>query len=254
FRNNVLFNWRHRTMDGGDGSSLVNVVNNYYKPGPATPPGEMQYRICKAQARNEKDQFPGFGKWFVDGNFVAGNEKVTADNWAGGVKYDRERKVKALVIPAGSEKDVRSREPFPAAPVTIQKAEEAFELVLAFGGASLPRRDAVDIRVIESVRSGKTTTKTGILDTPADVGGWPDYKAGEPDVDTDGDGIPDWWEKKYGLDPNDPSDAAKDANGDGYPNIEKYLNGIDPTKFVDYTKPENNVNPFHRRSNDKVTR
>src|SRR5262249_22127336 len=170
FRHNVILNWRHRTMDGGDGSSRVNVVNNYYKPGPATPEGEMQHRICKAQARNEKDQYPGFGKWYVDGNFVFGNEKVTADNWAGGVQYDPERKVKDMVVPAGSEKDVRSREAFPAAPVTIQKAEEAYELVLAFGGATLPRRDAVDLRVIDSVRTGKTSTRTGIIDTPADVG------------------------------------------------------------------------------------
>ena len=54
--------------------------------------------------------------------------------------------------------------------------------------------------------------------------------------------------KKYGLDPNDPSDAIKDKNGDGYTNIEKYLNGLDPTKLVDYTKPENNKNVFHKKS------
>jgi hypothetical protein len=54
--------------------------------------------------------------------------------------------------------------------------------------------------------------------------------------------MPDEWEKKYGLDPNDPSDAAKDLDGDGYTNLEEYLNGTDPTKFIDYAKPENNVN------------
>jgi len=245
FRNNVLFNWRHRTIDGGDGSSRVNVVNNYFKPGPATE-GALRYRVAKAQARNEKDQFPGFGKWFVDGNVVDGNEKVTANNWAGGVQYDPERKVKEMNVPAGTEKDVRVFKAFSAAPVTTHTAREAYDLVLAFAGASYPKRDSVDVRVIESVRTGKPSTKTGILDTPADVGGWPEYK-GEKIVDTDGDGIPDWWEKKYGLNPNDPTDALKDLNGDGYTNLEKYLNGIDPTKKLDYTKAENNVNPFHKK-------
>jgi hypothetical protein len=59
--------------------------------------------------------------------------------------------------------------------------------------------------------------------------------------------MPDDWEKKHGLDPRDPSDAGKDADGDGYTSIEEYLNGTDPTAFIDYTKPENNVNPFHPR-------
>jgi pectate lyase len=247
FRNNVIFNWRHRTMDGGDGSSRVNVINNYYKPGPATE-GALRFRICKAQARNDKDQFPGFGKWYVTGNFVDGYPKVTADNWAGGVQYDPEQKIKDMVIPAGSEKAVRSREEFPAAAVTTHRAEEAYELVLAFAGASLPRRDPVDERVIESVRTGKTTTKTGIIDTPADVGGYPEYKADKVPADADRDGMPDEWEKKHGLNPNDPADAAKDPDKDGYTNIEEYLNGTDPTLFVDYTKPEHNVNPFHQRA------
>ena len=62
--------------------------------------------------------------------------------------------------------------------------------------------------------------------------------------DPDGDGMPDWWEKKYGLNPDDPSDAAKDKDGDGYTNLEEFLNGTDPTKVVDYMKLENNVDPL----------
>ena len=141
---------------------------------------------------------------------------------------------------------MRAYKPFPAAAVRTQGAEEAYEWVLANAGASLGKRDPVDLRILECVRTGKTTTKTGIIDTPADVGGWPEYKADKVPLDTDEDGIPDEWEKKYGLDPNDPSDANKDQNGDGYTNLEKYLNGIDPKmKAVDYTKPENNVNSLH---------
>jgi hypothetical protein len=248
FRNNVLFNWRHRTIDGGDGSSRINLVANYFKPGPATTAEDLRSRICKVAARQEHDEYPGFGKWYVADNYVAGDEKVSAANWAGGVQYAPEVTIKGKVVPKGTEKDVRAYKPAPAEPVTQQKAVEAYELVLANAGATLPRRDAVDVRVIESVRTGKPTFKAGIIDTPADVGSWPEYRAGALDADSDGDGMPDWWEKKYGLDPNSPADAGKDLNGDGYTNIEKYLNGLDPTKFVDYTKPENNKNVFPKKN------
>src|SRR5262245_52800849 len=164
FRNNVLFNWRHRTIDGGDGSARVNVINNYFKPGPVTK-GELRYRICKAEARNPRDEYPGFGKWYVAGNHVEGYPKVTADNWAGGVQFAPERKDRdGTVIPKGTEKDVRSKTPFPAAPVRTQTAKEAYADVLAYAGASRPVRDAVDERVLKMVRTGKTTTETGILE------------------------------------------------------------------------------------------
>jgi hypothetical protein len=248
FRNNVLFNWRHRTIDGGDGSSRVNVVANYFKPGPATTSAQMRHCICRMQARSKRDQYPGFGQWYVADNFVVGNPKVTADNWAGGVQYTPQRKNRDEIIPQGTEKDVRAWKPFAATAITQHGAEAAYELVLAHAGASLPRRDPVDIRVIASVRTGKPTFRNGIIDTPADVGGWPVYKPGAgSDVDSDGDGMPDWWEKKYGLDPNDPSDASKDKDGDGYTNLEEYLNGTDPTKHVDYTRPENNRNVLHTK-------
>lgn len=243
FRNNVLFNWKHRTIDGGDGSSRINVVNNYFKPGPVTA-GDMRHRIAKVSARNSRDQFPGFGKWHVEGNHVEGYEKITADNWAGGVHFAPAEKSRDEIVPMGTEKQVRAKAAFPAAPVRTQSAREAYEAVLAHGGASRPRRDAVDVRVIESVRTGKTATKTGILETPADVGGWPEYK-GVALKDSDGDGMPDEWETKHGLDPNDAADAAKDKDGDGYTNLEEYLNGTDPTKFVDYTRAENNVSSLH---------
>ena len=48
------------------------------------------------------------------------------------------------------------------------------------------------------------------------------------DLDTDGDGMPDWWEIEMGLDPLDPTDAVKDLDGDGFTNLEEYLAGTDP--------------------------
>ncbi len=241
FRNNVLFNWRHRTIDGGDASSMVNIVANYYKPGPATNHGSLQYRICKPQHLDMHSEGQRDGKWYVADNFVVGNPKVTADNWDGGVQFDREdaeteEQLKAKI------KRVRGTKPAPAAPITQQSAEEAYELVLAGAGATLPKCDAVDMRIIESVRTGKPTFGDGIIDIPADVSGWPEYKSLPAPADSDHDAMPDEWEKKFGLKPDDSSDGAKDTDGDGYTNIEEWLNGTNPTQLVDYSKPENNKN------------
>lgn len=74
------------------------------------------------------------------------------------------------------------------------------------------------------------------------VGGWPELKSAQAPADSDHDGIPDWWEIKYRLNPNDPADANQDLNGDGYTNLEKYLNGLDPTLKLDWRDPKNNIN------------
>ena len=160
FRNNVLFNWRHRTIDGGDGSSRVNIVANYFKPGPATTEENLRRRICKIDTRRAQYEFPGVGKWYVDGNVLEGSPEITADNWAG-VHYSEAQEIKGEIVPRATEEDARALEPFPAASVGQQSAGEAYELVLAHAGASLPRRDAVDLRVIESVRNGRPTFPMG---------------------------------------------------------------------------------------------
>jgi hypothetical protein len=245
FRNNVLFNWKHRTIDGGDGTSRINLVANYFKPGPATTDEALRKRICKVECRIALDEQAGFGRWYVTGNHVEGSPEITANNWAGGVQYSPATVSKGIVVPEGTEKDVRSFEPFPAVPITQQTAEEASELVLARAGASFPRRDPVDLRVIGSVRTGRPVFKEGIIDSPDDVGGWPEYRPAEAPEDADADGMPDAWETRHGLDPRDPSDAKKDGDRDGYTAVEEYLNGTDPAVFIDYSKPENNQNLFH---------
>jgi hypothetical protein len=264
FVNNVLFNWVHRSLDGGDHQSYFNVINNYYKPGPATPNGNpISYRILKPESQRSKTVFDNFGKAYVDGNVVEGNDKVTKDNWAGGVQPDSRASVDQ-VLPS-----IKVNEPFKHAPLKIVSAKEAYQEVLAQAGATLPRRDAVDQRVIQSVRSGTVTAKVtpalaeelkdvrfseevigkintlvdkGIITSPQDVGGYPQYQ-GEPYADADRDGMPDAWEQEHGLNPSDPSDASTDISGDGYSNIEKYLNGMEPAKKVDWTDLTNNVDP-----------
>ena len=244
YRNNVIFNWGHRSMDGGDETSRVNVINNFYKSGPATKDNaeglDMRKTIVRIESRNSyspgnrwKSQswYPEAtrrpGKWFVDGNVIDGEPELTADNW------------KAMHGPADL---ARVNTPFEAWPVMQQSARDAFDTVTAKAGATLPKRDAVDARVVESVRTGKVIGD-GIVKDPKDVGGYPNYSFDPKtvDVDTDHDGMPDEWEKRFGLDPNDPTDGAKDTDGDGYTNVEEYLNGTDPTVKIDYLNLDNNV-------------
>lgn len=255
FANNVIFNWWNRSMDGGDHRSLFNIINNYYKPGPITPADQaITHRILKLESDRSRKDSSIFGRAFVKGNIVEGNHPVTADNWDGGVQI-------ANMSNAGQYTDlIKVDKPFPMAPITIESAEKAYHYVLKHVGATLPKRDAVDARIIQEVRTGKLNRepglevssstfvkrrlpadsyKKGIIADVKQVGGYPSYE-GEPYPDKDGDGIPDSWEERYGLDPNDPSDANKDINGDGYTNVEKYINGIDPTKKIDWTKSENN--------------
>ncbi len=240
FLNNVLFNWRHRTLDGGDQGSRVNCINNYYKPGPTTQDTAVRHRLGLPQASTFKpDPTLRYGKWYVAGNVVEGDPAVTANNWAGGVQFkdgpgseapdpvSDTTQLQALV------KRVRVDQPFPMASVRIQTAQTAYEAVLENAGATLPRRDAVDQRIIQEVRTGKVTREDlkGIISNISEVGGYPEYK-GVPIPDLGPDGIPQSWKQKYGLDPSDSSLAAKDLAGDGYTVIEKYLAGLDPTRKV----------------------
>ena len=262
FVNNVLFNYRHRTVDGGDHKSLYNIINNYFKPGPGTPNGDIAFRLLKPESERSKTVVDNFGKAYVNGNIVDGNERVTKDNWDGGVQPDsRGPRVEVLA-------KIRTNSPFAHAPLQIQPADKAYETVLANAGATLPRRDSVDERIIKAVRTGviqqqqiakgsqekaqfygyaqrftdelAEQVKKGFITDPSEVGGWPEYK-GTPYKDSDNDGMPDDWEKKIGLNPNDASDASGDLNSDGYTNIEDFINGLDPkAKKVDWSDLKNN--------------
>ncbi|WP_187262072.1 pectate lyase family protein [Pontibacter beigongshangensis] len=255
FTNNVVFNWVHRSVDGGDYTALFNIINNYYKPGPATPTdAPVGHRFLKPESGRSKLDYKVFGRAYVDGNILEGNERITKDNWDGGVQ------VEDLPNTGKYRDNIRATKPFPMPTMAIMPAQEAYKYVLANAGATLPKRDAVDARVVEQVRTGKINPKKnvklpesdfqhrrlpkdsyklGIITDISQVGGYPEYK-GKPYKDADNDGMPDDWEKKYGLNPKDPSDANGDLNGDGYTNIEKFINGIDPTKKVDWSDLKNN--------------
>jgi hypothetical protein len=224
-RCSVLYNWRHRTCDGKP--MQVNVVNNYYKPGPATN-GNVRRRIVRIDDTQSAYGYPSF--WYVEGNAVEGAPSVSADNWQGGIHF----KGKAC------EADNRRRTPFPVRPVPTQDAEEAYALVLRHVGANRPRRDAQDRRIVREVETGTARFGNGIIDTPKQVGAWPELKSLAAAPDADGDGMPDAWETANKLNPNDPADGAMDSDKDGYTNIEEFLNQSDPQEYVDYHKLANN--------------
>ena len=255
FVNNVTFNWWNRSVDGGDNTSLFNIINNYFKPGPITPLDKpISYRILKPESGRDKSKALSFGKAYVSGNIVHGNKKVTKDNWNGGVQLADDVKEEEFLS------KIRVNEPFPMPHVTIMPAQKAYNFVMENVGANFPKRDAVDARIVKSVQTGKAiyvenapefvspyikrrlpadSYKQGIITDIRQVGGLPEYK-GTPVKDSDNDGMPDAWEIKNGLNPHDPSDATLDCNGDGYTNIEKYINGIDTKKKVDWKNVKNN--------------
>lgn len=216
FRNNVISNWGHRSCDGKPLS--VNLVNNYYKPGPAT-----KESVKRRIARIDNAEKMGFSTlWHIEGNYVEGYPEISSNNWAGGVDFE----------PGTSEARNRSITPFNTASVTTQTAEEAYKLVLENAGAIAPKRDIQDVRTIEQIKSGNYIfTPDGIVDNVEQVGKWPILKSQKPPKDSDGDGIPDKWEIANGLNPDDPSDAVMDRNGDGYTNIEEYINSLVPNPY-----------------------
>jgi hypothetical protein len=205
FRNNVIYNWRGNSSYGGE-EGQHNMINNYYKPGPATK--SNQTRIL--------EPYKPFGKFFVNGNFVEGADRVNEDNLLG-VKDGQNVSVNVAFV---------------VAEVETHTAEKAFLAVLSHAGAS-HYRDKIDTRIIEETRSGTATNGKlgdGIIDSQEEAGGWLTITSTEAPLDSDGDGIPDVWEKANKLNPNDASDAVLFTLDKNYTNIEVYLNSLVKTK------------------------
>lgn len=203
FRNNVIYNWKSNSSYAGE-LGKHNIVNNYYKPGPATQ--SNQTRII--------EPYEPFGTFFIQGNIMAGSKEVSADN--------------SLGVYGVSANKVLVKSPYPSVLKFQETAEEAFESVLTFAGASLSR-DQVDQRLAKEARTGESEfgrNKNGIIDSQAEVGAWPVLKKGESLVDSDQDGIPDLWEVENGLDPREPADANANDLHPKYTNLEVYLNSL----------------------------
>jgi hypothetical protein len=234
FRNNVVYNWISRVCDGKP--RTMNFVANYYKQGPATPENN-EYIIAEIQA---SEKYGYTSRWFIDDNFVTGYPELTADNWDGAVRYDD----------GTSMQKNREYKPFENANYMTRDAEQAHLEVLDHAGVTVPRRDTVDIRVIEDVRTGTATFGNGIIDRVEQVGGWPELLTYDVPLDTDSDGMPDEWETLEGLDISDPSDRFGIKEGEVYDNLERYLNDLASDK--PYLLPPVNLSVSLQNETDVV--
>jgi len=246
FVNNVIFNWVHRSVDGGDYRAQYNIINNYFQPGPATPKNStVGHRILKPESGRSKLKYRTYGRAYVDGNVMEGFPEITSNNWNGGVQVEEMQN-------AGEYQDnMKWNVPLPMPAMTILGAADAKVYVLQNAGAILPKRDPVDARIVEQVKTGTITTnpavqlpttqfkhrrlpidsyKIGIITDPSQVGGYPTY-AGDAYTDSDNDGLPDGYEKKNKLDPQNGNDAAI-ITKNGFSNIENFLNGLVHLKSV----------------------
>ena len=202
-RNNVMYDYGEICSGLTQGVLKVNYVGNYIRPGPssrATTPIHVGG--------------PSQLSFYIRDNVFEGHDSFTTDNstFFDPVMIDGKRQLEIV------------SQPFDAPLVQTSSARDAYTAVLASVGASLPRRDSVDARIINEVKSGTGS----IIDSQEQVGSWPELKSTTPPVDTDEDGMPDAWERKFGLNPHDASDGSKDKDGDGYTNLEEYLNNTNP--------------------------
>jgi len=222
YSNNVNYNWATSSAPyGGDvevngGIARLNIRNNYYKPGPATPGTHKLVRPDYSAAAT------GVGRFHVSGNIIEGDAARTNDNWLA---------VDFALIPTASRDSARSDTVFTIAqPVQLLTAQNAYDTVLQAAGAIYPKRDTVDRRIVNETRTRTTSgvgtsNKPGIIDSAAAVGGLPAYRQCAGPEDTDHDGMPDEWEIENGLNPFEAADRNI-TGGDGYTMLEQYLNGI----------------------------
>lgn len=222
--NNIIYNWGDKAGYGAENGANVNIVNNYYKPGPATPDGKRA-RIFELSPGN-KYQTKWSGSIYASGNYVDDNgadaELVNAENWQIEAKT-------GVYLDAGGINTYSMLDSLPEKSYLynreIQTAQEAYEDVIANAGARLPKLDLVDSRIIENVVNG-TAPETGsngsayLLDDPVDGipegqedlyddRGYPLWvsESRAADYDADGDGIADEWEDRMGLNKENPTDS-----------------------------------------------
>lgn len=218
YRNNVIYNWEYESCYGAEAHqkgdrrkppiehSTINMIANYYKPGPATQP-KVRRRIAAPSSRDEEADA---GKWWVSDNYVDGYPEVTSDNWKGVDGNDY----------------IKLSEPWDAMTISQQSAEEAYNEVIKYAGCSKPTRDKVDAEIIDDVINGTAKYgNKGIIDSPSDVGGWPVLNSEPATKDTDQDGMPDAWENRNKLDKTNPDDR-NNISPDGYTMLEIYINSL----------------------------
>jgi formylglycine-generating enzyme required for sulfatase activity len=202
-RNNIFYNWGSTPGYSNDDEHVrINLVGNYYKPGPSTHSSQkIVYRVASE-----------LNSIYVADNYHTNNVVGTLNN----------EHLIAIKPADGTINIVAAAFPYPS--MKNRTGEEIYDAVLDGAGATLPERDPVDERLVSEIRTGTGS----IIHSQKDVEGWPDYRSSKAPVDKDRDGMADKWERTHGLNANDSNDHRKDADKDGYTNLEEYLNGTDP--------------------------
>ena len=292
FTNNVIYNWGSpNAIYGGENSAggatdynRVYMINNYYRPGPATKDATSSRRYwCSASG-----EMSGVGQWYLNGNkFELGSkwapssniwsdtelQKVNSNNYYGFVANDASRAMNFWSLSPSQALADKALLTEPVAGelsyTTYESADAAYQKVVTQAGASLPRYDEVDARVLAEAAGtrdpqfgGDRGNKLGIIDSPyditlqqhdefaalyegdeakddkeIDVTCYPRLQTDAYDcrvIDTDGDGLPDDYETANGLNPNDGSDGQR-LTASGYSNLEIFLNGV-ADRTIDMTE------------------
>lgn len=233
---NLLAHHNQRFPLGNTGVGPIDLVNN------------VMYNLGEYGYANLKEQT----KANLVNNYVKGGPNATISTFvkdqitSGGYYYSGNIVEPGWSVSSFAPVDHRVLVPYSAPAVTTTSAQQAYDEVLSNAGAILGlncaggwfnRIDAVDSRIIQSVRDGtrghdippgSTDRGLGFISDPSDVGGWPNLDPGIPCADSDHDGMPDDWENLHDFNSKNPSDGPQDADGDGYTNIEEYLNNNNP--------------------------
>lgn len=233
YRNNAVYNWGSNSTYGGE-DGWFNMVNNYYKPGPASRDRKYFLDAYGSYVKDGVTYADSYPEVYMSGNVHTAHADITQANdasavyWHNGSSYGNYQMMSQTMHPivGPSSQDVYT---------TTHSAADAFARICEFAGASLSR-DSVDDRACSDALSGTVTftdggngSKNGIIDTPTAVGGWPAYEATSAELakvkDSDGDGMPDWFEDEFKLDKADAGDGnLKTLDSYGrYTNLEMYL-------------------------------
>lgn len=245
-RNNVIYNFGGNGCYGGE-AMKVNIVNNYYKPGPGSPTNYKGRRIAGIGIRTNEyiNTYPDYapalhiwGKYFVEGNVNSKYSDVTSNNWTYGIYNQINANDCDGTYTQKTKDTIRLSAPIPFITTTTHTAAMAYERVLDYAGASLSR-DAFDVLMVSDTRNGTATytgaqLSSGFINTQDDNkpagassswSAWPTLNSTSAPIDTDGDGMPDTWEDAHGLDKNNASDGAT-ISDNGYTNVENYINSL----------------------------
>ena len=226
--NNVVYNWWHRVCDGG--AHEVNFVGNYYKRGAASESSNMQY-VLSADLEGTGN---GSQAYYFHNNIMAHQNK--SDGYIFDGSDDTEGRRYTLSNGQVLDWEVWNSSPFFESLANIESARNAYKSVLSDVGCNMPCIDTHDARMVtETINgtyscTGAESQVGGIIDASSESKeDWSEYTTvyRDSDWDTDGDGMPNWWEEFFGFDANGESDdfseSNADMNGDGFTNLEDYL-------------------------------